>query len=110
MKLYMVAHGYVLHDPKASGLNKTWLLSGQTLDLDDAWVVREIKGQEYKLVPAAANAVETPRSRWPLVIFNRYTREVPARAAAPTVEHTTTSPASVEPEAPRKSRKKKGDL
>jgi hypothetical protein len=104
MKLYMVAHGYVLHDPKASGLNKAWLLSGQTLDLDDAWTANEIKGQEFKLVPAAANAIETPKSRWPMPLFNRW------QAAAPTVEHTTASPASVEPEAPRKSRKKKGDL
>jgi hypothetical protein len=104
MKLYMVAHGYVLHDPKASGLNKTWLLSGQTLNLGDAWVLNEVKGQEFKLVPAAANAIETPKSRWPMPLFNRW------QAAAPTVEQTAASPASVEPEAPRKSRKKKGDL
>lgn len=78
MKLMMVNHGNVLHDPKAAGLNKVWLLSGQTLDVDDAWVAREIAGQEYKLVPAPVGAVLTSKAKWPAALFNRYKASVPA--------------------------------
>jgi hypothetical protein len=78
MKLMMVNHGNVLHDPKAAGLNKVWLLSGQTLDVDDPWVAREIAGQEYKLVPAPVGAVLTSKAKWPTALLVRYTASMPA--------------------------------
>lgn len=72
MKLMMVAHGYVLHDPRGNAMHKVWLMPGQTIDIEPAWVAREIAGQEYKLVPAATNATETPKSKWPGSVLLRY--------------------------------------
>lgn len=103
MKLMMVNHGNVLHDPRASGLNKVWLLSGQTINIDDAWVAAEIKGQEYKLVPAVAGAIETPKSKWPASLLNRYTPTArPMTEERPAEESGTV-------EAKRRGRKKASD-
>ena len=72
MSLHIVGRGHALHDPKAKGPNRIWLLEGQTLDLGDPWVVEEIRGQEYKLEPAPAGASETPKEAWPGALLNRW--------------------------------------
>lgn len=105
MKLMMVNHGYVLHDPRASGLQKTWLVAGQTLDMDDEWVVLEVRGQEYKLVPASIDAIETPKSKWPPVLFNRWSAHV-ARRVPEAITQRVPETESVTVESKRRGRRK----
>lgn len=94
MSLHIVGKGHALHDPKAKGVNKAWLLEGQTLDLGDPWVVEEIRGQEYKLEPAPEGASETPKEAWPGALLNRW------RASRPNIEHVAEVLEAITPEPP----------
>lgn len=94
MSLYIVGRGHALHDPKAKGVNKAWLLEGQTLNLGDPWVVEEIRGQEYKLEPAPVGASETPKEAWPGALLNRW------RASRPNIEHAAEVLEAITPEPP----------
>jgi hypothetical protein len=105
MKLYRVIKGCVVHDPKSSGLPRVWLMPGDTIDFDNEWVRDEIKGQEYKLEPAAPDSLETNKDLWPMQLLNRYRAWEERTAAQRIVE-----PVIVELEPARKPRKKKGDL
>lgn len=105
MKLYRVLTGCVVHDPKSSGLPRVWLMPSDTIDMDNEWVREEIKGQEYKLEPAAPDSKETTKDLWPMQLLNRYRAWEERTAAQRIVE-----PVIVELEPARKPRKKKGDL
>ena len=105
MKLMRVMQGCVLHDPQGVGMRKAWLFTNQVLDVDDAWVALEIRGQEYKLEPAADAIEPTPKTQWPGPLLARWKRAMAAQEK--TEQPAVAEEATLEPK--RRGRRKKVD-
>lgn len=60
-KLMQVAKGQMLRLPEViHGPDRFWLNEGGVIDLDEPGIEEAVKGQEYKLIPAAPEADPSP--------------------------------------------------
>jgi len=105
MKLMRVMQGCVLHDPQGVGMRKAWLFANEVIDVDDAWVASEIRGQEYKLEPATDSTEATSKALWPGPLFARWARAMEAQEK--TEQPAVVEQATLEPK--RRGRRKKAE-